>query len=466
MKLNEAKKIIFEKKPKFKDFYEKNKDKSWIDYINNTYPKESNLKDEDEFSEVFFDTVKSILGENKAKKALKSIKQNGFVSTADHHGLLCHPFFSNMAIAKSSNKIANRPETQIVLTVGAVSPTNSSFPRSIFFHDRDLELKKIHMISLKWRQRPLYGIPSISKDDFRKLKDYFFEKKISKESKKRVSSFIEKSFEKKEIWLQERFCEQLTILNDIWWKEIFGDLRGDLLYLEAEELVKNLLIKSFERKDSLSEIFFDENRRNSYLKNFNGIIGAHNIEQKTGSFLFWLIDEKENKRKALFLNNGHLETLDGKTKILLKTENLKELLLNHTLIPSMALCYSILAFHHRLTLGGGFSQIQYLGEMKIAWGKIFPEFIKEFEDVVTDIFSGETIIAGIGDGQKNDNATLADFLIHTRTQNEANELSEKSLIEIGIGESLDAMMYELYEIVAGEYKQIEDLPIPKRTINI
>ncbi len=466
MKLNEAKKIIFEKKLKFKDFYEKNEGKNWVDYINSTYPQKSNIKNEKVFSEVFFDTVKNTLGEEKAKKALKSIKQNGFVSTADHHGLLCHPFFSNIAIAKSSNKIINRPETQIILTVGAISPTNSSFPRSIFFHDKDLRFQKIHMISLKWRQRPLYGVPSISKDDFMKLKDYFFEKNISSESKKRFLSFIEKSLQKKEIWSQERFCEQLTILNDIWWNEIFGNLRGVLLYLEAEELVKNLLLRSFNEKDNLSEIFFDENRRNLYLKNFDGVTGGHNIEQKTGSFLFWLIDEKDNKRKALILNNGNLETFDGETKIPLTPKDLKGLLENYTLIPSMALCYSILAFHYGLTLGGGFSQIQYLGEMKIAWGNVFPELKKEFENVVTDVFSGENIITGIGNGKKIENATLADFLIHTKTSNEANELAEKSLSEIRIGESLDAMMYELYEIVAGKYELIEDLPIPKKTITI
>ncbi|MEI8337711.1 MAG: hypothetical protein WCF92_01015, partial [bacterium] len=95
MKLNEAKNLIFQKKPKFKEFFEKNQNKKWQEYINNTYPKQSNLKNEDIFIKVFFDTVKSILGETKAKTSLDSIKQNGFVSTADHHGLLCHPFFSN-----------------------------------------------------------------------------------------------------------------------------------------------------------------------------------------------------------------------------------------------------------------------------------------------------------------------------------------------------------------------------------
>ncbi len=253
-------------------------------------------------------------------------------------------------------------------------------------------------------------------------------------------------------------------MNDIWWNEIFGNLRGDLLYLEAEELVKNILLDSLEKKDVLLEIFFNEERRNLYLKNFDGITGAHNTKQKTGSFLFWYIDEKENKRKPLFLNGKNLETLDEKVKISLDTESLKEGLDNYSLMPSMALCYSILAFHYGLTLGGGFSQIQYLGDMKIAWGKVFPELKKEFENVKTDIFSGEAIITGISNGTTNTQATLADFFVHTKNPSEANKLIEKSLSEIRIGESLDAMMYELYEIVSGKYEQIEDLPTPRKTL--
>ncbi|MFA6463724.1 MAG: hypothetical protein WCV55_01820 [Candidatus Paceibacterota bacterium] len=491
MKLNEAKKLIFEKKPKFKDFYGKNKEKKWVNYINESYPQVSNIKNKKEFSKVFFNTVKSILGEKKATKALASIEQTGFVSTADHHGLLCHPFFSNMTIARSSNKILNRPETQITLTVGAVSPTNSSFPRSIFFHDKNLDLQKIHMVSLKWRQRPLYGIPAISQKEFLKIKDYFFGKDISKKNKKRFSSFIEKCLERDDLWKpadhrllaqsmaggQKRFCEQLTILNDIWWDEIFGGLRGDILYLEVEELVKNILLSSFEKPvrhsstnatadgtDILSEIFFNEERRNLYLKNFDGVTGAHNIQNKTGSFLFWFIDEKENKRKQLFLNGKNLETEDKKTIIPLESDLLKKYLNDYSLMPSMALCYSILAFHYGLTLGGGFSQIQYLGDMKIAWGKVFPEFKKEFENVRTDIFSGEAIITGISKGQVTEPATLADFLIYPKDPKEADKLAEKTLSEITIGESLDAMMYELYEIVSGSYEPIEDLPKPRKTL--
>ena len=320
------------------------------------------------------------------------------------------------------------------------------------------------MVSLKWRQRPLYGIPAISKNDFKKIKDHIYEKEISKQSRKRFLGFIEKSLQKKEIWGQKRFCEQLTILNDVWWNEIFGKLRGEILYLEAEELIKNILINSFEKKDKISEIFFNQERRNSFLINFDGIIGAHNNQHKHGSFLFWFIDEKENKRKPLFLKGENLETLDGKIVIPLNSKSIQEGLNNYSLMPGMALCYSILAFHYCLTLGGGFSQIQYLGEMKKAWSKVFPELKNEFEDVKTNVFSGEAIIAGMGNEKEQIQATLADFLIHTKNPSEADKLAEKSLSEITIGESLDAMMYELYEIVAGFYEPIDNLPSPKNTL--
>ncbi|MEI8338153.1 MAG: hypothetical protein WCF92_03345, partial [bacterium] len=370
----------------------------------------------------------------------------------------------NIAIAKSSSKILNKPKTQIVLTVGGISPTNSSFPRSIFFHDKNLDLQKIHMISLKWRQRPLYGIPAISKNEFLKIKDYFYGKDIPKRKKKRFFNFIKKSTENSELWNKKKFGEQLTVLNDIWWNEIFGNLRGNLLYLEVEELVKNILLEGLDKDKVVQEIFFNEKRRASYLENFEGIPGAYNSKQKTGSFLFWFIDEKENKRKQLFLNGENLVTEDKKIIIPLEEESLKKHLTNYSLMPSMALCYSLLAFHYGLTLGGGFSQIQYLGDMKVAWGKVFPELKDEFEDVQTDVFSGEAIITSINKSTETKPSTLADFLIYTKDAQESNKLAEIALSKITIGESLDVMMYELYEIVSGFYEPIEDLPAPRITL--
>ncbi len=465
MLLEQAKKIVFEKRPAFGQIYTKYKDKKWVEYIKQNHIRNSQLKNEPEFRAIFNKIVSDLLGKDKADRAWNSLKKTGFASTADHHGLLCHPFFSNMAIARSSPLVSDKADFQITFSVGGVSPTNSSFPRSVFFHNKNLELEKIHLISLAHRQRPLYGIPAISKNDLVKIKDHIFLENISKSGKTRFINFIEKSLCDKNIWKQKRFCEQLTIINNIWWQEIFGQERGELLYLEAEEIIKSVLIEHISKKEILSEIFFDKERRDLYIQNFENISGAHNSNDKTGSVLFWLIDQKKNKRKVLFLNGELLETLDGE-KIELSPEKILEGLENYSLMPSMALCYSILAFYYGITLGGGFSQIQYLAEMKKSWNKVFPEFQNNTENVRTDVFSGEVVIAGSFSNEESRPATLADFLVHTKNAEEANLLAEKALDKTTIGESIDAMMYELLEIISGEYVEIDNLPKAHKTLNV
>ncbi len=465
MKLEEAQKIVFEAKPVFKKLYETYKNKNWSEYINDNFPTSPTNELSLELKNTFHSVVEKLLGKEKAKLATESLNQTGFVDTADHHGLLCHPFFFNFDLAKVSKSVKNRPSTQIVLTVGGISPTNSSFPRSFFFHDKSLNLQKVHLTSLKGRRRSLYGLPKT--ESFTKIKDQIWGFNIPKPSKDRFVWLCEKWNRNEQIQKANRFCEQLTTMNDIWWDEIFGNSRGNLLYLEVEELIKELIIsKHLSKQTKIWQILFDEETRKKYISSYEKITGAHETQTKKGTHLFWYIDEKENTRKQLWISENSLISEDIKINIPLKEEILKEKLLDYSLLPSMALCYSILSFYYDLSLGGGFSQIQYLGDMKKAWLNVFREDEEKVSKIRTDIFSGESGIIGISDRKNTQLATLADIFLYSKHSEDANKMVEIALSNTSIEQSLNAMMYEFLEIVTGSYQNIENMPEIHKTINV
>ncbi len=464
MKLQDAKKIVFEKKPVFADLYNKYKDKTWIEYINENYPIKPKSRISEEFADIFEETITNILGKDEAKSARDSLLQTGFVDTADHHGLLCHPFFANINIAKSSRKIISRPITQIVLTVGSISPTNSSLPRALFFHDENLDLIKLNLLSLAGRRRSLYGIQALSKVRFLEIKDKIHNFKIPNTGKKKLLAFFDFVSRDTRMWQCKHFSEQLTILNSVWWREIFGDARGDLLYLEVEQVVRNIFLNSTD--PSIWKIILDPEIRKNYLDAYEKVPGAHDTANEHGSHFFWYIDKDSNSRKQLFIEGNSLITPDGETSINLDQETISKYLKNYELLPTMALCYSLLSFHFGLTLGGGFSQIQYLGEMKNAWIKVFQERSKELQELSTQIFSGEAGIMGISSKTKDCLATLADFLIYTNNKDDANNRAETALDETTVGHSLDLMMDEFVEIITGKYEKIEDNSKPDQTLII
>src|SRR3990167_10155813 len=119
MNLRDAQKLVFKEKPVFSQLYKSYQDQTWLDYARENFTNDSK-----------------------------------FVSTCDHHGILCHPFFMNSALLRSHPSLKQK---QIIsLTCGGISLSNSSYPQGIFFHDRNLQKICIPFISLPAPHFPAY----------------------------------------------------------------------------------------------------------------------------------------------------------------------------------------------------------------------------------------------------------------------------------------------------------------------
>lgn len=463
MTLEEAKQIVFAKKIKFAEMYQKYQGKFWSEYFNSTISEVPPLENpQNEIVKIIGEYTERLLGKEKAELVTHTLLHNPFVSTADHHGILCHPFFSNASLMRSNSNSLKNIKAIISLTCGGISLSNSSYPRGIFFHDESLNIQKINLVSLKYRRRSIYGLHSMLGDNLDRAIAKVDKIKLPEVQKKRL---LDLPLEFKKVKPLERYSDELTVLNDILWQKIFNDTRPPLIYIEAESIVRELILANLQNESLISKIILDEKHRDTYIKNYEGITGAHNTKDKSGSHIFWYIDNKENIRKQLFIKNDSLISLDGEIVMPLTVTAIRDGLQKFELLPTMAFCYSLLSFDYGLTLGGGFSQIQYLGVMKNAYQKTMDEIggTVTYPDVKTDIFSGEFVQINIANGVNIEPASLIDLYLWAHNPNQVTEDAER---ERPIGESLDQMMEEYITIMTGKKEKISDLKKPQANINI
>ncbi len=465
MTLEDAKELVFREKPVFAKIYQTYRNKTWIEYAREQFPKKSLLgENKNEVIGAFRKLLLPLIGKEKTDRASDTLEKTGFVSTADHHGILWHPFFSNSALLRSHPDILTPDGSVIVLSCGGISLTNSSYPRGIFFHDADLQKIRLSFASLHTRRRSVYGHPPLSKTKFEQEAKKIYMYELSDEARERIQDFLGTVAET--LQQHDRFSDELTSINDILWEKLFGNTRGNLVYLEAESLIRTLLLDIHLLRDTLiHSILFNKTCRDLYLKHFNGIIGAHETKKKKGTHLFWYIDETEHLRKQLWVNGENLITADGTTIIPLRPSEIGAGLQRFELMPSLALCYSMLAFYYGITLGGGFSQVQYLGSMKHAFESVIAQFGSTLpRDTCTDIFTGECIMIGLGNDHTAIPATLVDVLLWSGS--DRGGIIDRQLQSVSVGESLDLMMPEFVRILTGKQEDLEHVPVPPTTFHV
>ena len=112
-------------------------------------------------------------------------------------------------------------------------------------------------------------------------------------------------------------------------------------------------------------------------------------------------------------------------------------------MPTLALSYSIIAFDNNATLTGGFSQIDYLGDMAGAWKKVFPGK----STPPTSIFNGEFSLHDVTDSKVSVPATICDLIQAIPTQSERLSYVQKVQNEMTLQNAIDAMAPDLLRIV-------------------
>lgn len=463
---------VLAKKLVLKELLEKRGDKVLYDYakeyihVNLNPPIQHR---QNELLETFGEEVERLLGKEVAAQAVEQLSKHYFVSTADHHGPVCNPFFLN------SNLITAAPYFEhddpslkyvIALPCASISFDNSSFPRGLQFHSA-IDPEKPKLISIGFLPRsvrpcPVVGFRAYTKDDITRaqkmLRDAVRENEILPKEMEFMTKLLEDVYLKPEVLACKTFSEQMTKTNFDLWRGYFHSSKTsapDLIYLEQESVVSKLILKyHLDTDTTITHFLFDSNYDPLINQFFDGIQGAFSSKDGWGTYLFWGFPKGSKYRVQLWKKGNALETSDGSYRLELTPDNVRRALTEGEIFPSTMLDFIVLSFYYGLKCLGGFSQVNYLTYMKNAYIKMQLErgnyrSIEVCARAQTKELGGDLSVAFLRTpGGNMLPATGVDLLLYGSDQ------TWPTLLEvcksITLEESIDILLPELYRIVYAE----------------
>ncbi|MFA6304417.1 MAG: hypothetical protein WCV73_02590 [Patescibacteria group bacterium] len=470
---------VLSKKPILREILAKHGSKSLFDYVKGYISVNLNppIKSrQNELIGTIKEEVGKLLGKQAGQSVANQLKRYYYVSTADHHGPICHPFFL------SSNLISAAPYFEqgdtvlnnvIVLSCGNVSLNNSSFPRGLIFNalgKNGLALHQLPFSSAQYRQCPVFNFPKYTEENITSTFKLLYEKVQSGELTQAVAEkavgLLEEIYLKPDVLEANDYSEQITKTNFTLWQKFFNAMKikhaPNLIYLEQESLVNRLLINHHLFEDTvISRMIFDPSFEKLILKYFDNIQGAFSVAEGWGTYFFWALPKGAKYRLQLFKQGNYLASADGSYKVALTPDGLYQALVKKELIPSMMMCYVLLTFYYGLKCLGGFSQVNYLTFMKKAYIKMQADrgkfkSIELCARVQTKEMGGDFTLAFLSGGQAGlVPATGLDLLLYGDEKTWPCLVNESK--NITLEEAINPLLPEFYRIIYPENMRTPEL---------
>lgn len=150
---------------------------------------------------------------------------------------------------------------------------------------------------------PVFQFPPYSREDIethciKRLQQYRKDSFVSEEMHEKVLHFIIHHLLDETILTLPTYSEQITRLNHIWWGEIFPEM-PPYISLDAEDMVVELLHGHLHTSTIMVQMITENALQLQIEQYFNGISCCFDLENHSGTYLFWYLDE-HNSRHALW----------------------------------------------------------------------------------------------------------------------------------------------------------------------
>jgi hypothetical protein len=419
--MDEIQGLVFSKRPRLKELYEKEGGMKALEYLRRVH--DGSILNS-KVIEILKDEVKKVFADESLSGKIEDyFSKTNYVSTVDHHGLLSHASFMQAHLLQSIvNKEKNLPLV-LVFSSGTVSLDNHTFPRGLTFHAKDME-KRIPIVGARHRNECVLGV---------KMSDEAYIKKTLLRVKREIPLSIFNILER--VLLQNISASDFSTYASLTNRALFSNLPFfsgvDFIMIPHEKISARMILEMVEMQEKI----FANDFISKYDLEYKNIVGAHSDDLVHGTFLFWRISG--GVRQKLRLKGDVLETEDGSFGVEYKKETIFPLLQNGELLPAMALSYTILG-SMGLTLGGGFNQVDYLEKIYTAGKKVFPNvsFGK------SDVMGGDFVYAGVKSGEKVFNATYGDILKYLALGNKEGFI--EALQNVTLGQAISGVLPDAY----------------------
>ncbi len=458
----EMKSKVFEKTPTLREIVEKSGRKNLFEYAQGyqqNHLSDKALMRRQELILAVSARVKQLFGEEAAQSVVSQLGKYFFVSTADHHGPVCHPFALNANLLTATQ--AHALENILVFSAGNVSLNNSSVPRGLIFHSDAGQYGQMQQVSFfpaSENQRSVFGMQAYAKTDLDRLKKNLWlkvrEGTLRMAVAEKVASIIDGVYGQADVLARANFSEQISVTNAKLWKNFFpsGYTAPRLIYLDQERVTMDILLSHHLSSSTIiSEIILDKSLVPTIIKYFDGIRGGFSLAEKKGSYLFWALPANNKYRQQLWFVDGELRTVDGGFCVPLEADAIAEKLQNGELVPTMLLTFLVLSFYYGLKCLGGFLQPSYLTDMKTAYTRMLRELglvseLEVFSSTDTKNMGGDLALAFLRDkNNKLHQATGLDLILYGNKDSMPilHDLSK----HISVEESVTMMLPLFYDVL-------------------
>ncbi len=356
--MNESmKEAVFEKRPHLGHISKIFGELSLLDYAKKNIKESAfaSLPPRKEVADTLSLLVTPILGRTVSAHVANYLKHYRYVSAVDHHGPLTLPSFVHGNIVQAQANKDLGESVVLVLSTGGVSLDNSSFPRGLTSHDASGQEVHLPILSLKHRHKSVFAVKAYAKKEIKKF--------LLKAAAILPGALFQKIYADKKVFSFLRYWEQVTRTNYFLFQLLPSFSKTDFVSVPIEIVTSKLLLKSHMKKSSeLGRIFFDPVWRQAYLKASDGIAGAYTSATQKGTELFWRL--KDGRREQLFVRGDTLRNEQGDFSVKLVPKAVAASLKKQEIFPSYALCLITTSFWGGLVCGGGYSQVDYLSELK------------------------------------------------------------------------------------------------------
>ncbi|MEK7623186.1 MAG: hypothetical protein AAB408_00760 [Patescibacteria group bacterium] len=412
--------------------------------------------------------VERTLGGDVARSVSGQLKKYFFVSTADHFGPICHPFFVNSNLMVSAGYPSDPDSVLrniVVLSCSNISFDNSSFPRGLSFHTvapDGLRLEQLPFFPRSVRPCPVFNFRAFTAQSIQNIEktlaDFLRKGVVNKHVYERLSALISSVYSQRDVLEYAYFNDQVVKTNFALWKEFFNGQKDELpnlVYVEQETLVANLLQAHHLSQDTIiSRILFKDEYRTLVEKYFDGIMGGFTLATKTGTYLFWALPPGRKYREQLWRQGNVLSTSDGTYKVELTPESIAAALLAKEIFPSTLLSFLLLAFHYGLKLLGGFNQVNYLTFMKEAFIKLATD-IGDMESVrrsellqTKELIDAPTV--AFARGPKNELIPATGLDLYLYGNGETVPALRRTMLNLTLDDALEPLLPDIYRVVYPE----------------
>lgn len=310
----------------------------------------------------------------EAGAALRTyFSRSNAVLSANLHGIDCLPEMVQAVHFFGLDRLASGERGTVipVLSCGGVSLQSSAYPRGMLAFPEGQPVR-FPLFRSAWQNTVELNAPALTERDVHAVRPLWH---VSHPYIRQGLDAVARHVLDPEALALERFGEQASRVNARLCAERFPDSRPLVVYLELEEVARELLFRDLARPDSLlHRALFAPRLRERLVRRLAGVRGCWSSTaasgralprtESNGTVFFWGTDER-GRRLPLRLVSSQGETcLEGTGfRLPFTPESVVEALRRRSIYPGLFVSYMTLVFEHGLRCYGGIFLVHYLPTM-------------------------------------------------------------------------------------------------------